>query len=180
MCVVTPAQDKFVKDNYDLARKVAAKFSRGSASHHYDDLLGESMLGLVEAAMKNDPTKGNDRMHAYWQCTHACQRYLSGKKSGRLGGMLVASYDALLDLDYDRYEAMAAVVLYPSGRYKIRKPVTHPGIGIGGVEKLKTHCPHGHEYTPENTFKDNRNTRRCRSCKNQRRRDKRIRAKTQN
>lgn len=27
----------------------------------------------------------------------------------------------------------------------------------------KTHCPHGHEYTPDNTYRDKRG-RRCRSC----------------
>jgi hypothetical protein len=29
---------------------------------------------------------------------------------------------------------------------------------------LKTHCPRGHEYTPENTYLDKRGSRNCRSC----------------
>ena len=28
----------------------------------------------------------------------------------------------------------------------------------------KTHCPHGHEYTPENTYIDSRGSRVCRQC----------------
>jgi hypothetical protein len=39
----------------------------------------------------------------------------------------------------------------------------------------KTHCPRGHEYTPENTRHDPDGSRRCRTCDNQRRRDKRQR-----
>ncbi|NMF28888.1 hypothetical protein [Cellulosimicrobium aquatile] len=40
------------------------------------------------------------------------------------------------------------------------------GIGGGGHQRAKTHCPHGHEYTPENTIvypSDGR--RRCRRCR---------------
>lgn len=29
---------------------------------------------------------------------------------------------------------------------------------------IKSHCPQGHEYTPENTGRDNRGTRFCREC----------------
>lgn len=36
--------------------------------------------------------------------------------------------------------------------------------GFSG-NKLKTHCPQGHEYTSENTLKANANGRRCRICK---------------
>ncbi|NMF29576.1 hypothetical protein [Cellulosimicrobium aquatile] len=42
-------------------------------------------------------------------------------------------------------------------------------------QRAKTHCPHGHEYTPENTIvfpSDGR--RRCRSCRNPGRRPTRA------
>lgn len=32
------------------------------------------------------------------------------------------------------------------------------------VYPIKSHCPQGHEYTPENTGRDNRGTRFCREC----------------
>lgn len=31
----------------------------------------------------------------------------------------------------------------------------------------KTHCDHGHEYTPENTYRDRTGWRRCRECTRQ-------------
>lgn len=40
------------------------------------------------------------------------------------------------------------------------------GVGGGAHQRVKTHCPHGHEYTPENTVvytSDGR--RRCRVCR---------------
>lgn len=40
--------------------------------------------------------------------------------------------------------------------------------GLGGV--LKTHCPAGHEYSPENTFVDHQGHRFCRACKRDRER----------
>lgn len=33
-----------------------------------------------------------------------------------------------------------------------------------------THCPHGHEYTPENSFQDSKGRRRCRTCRRERNR----------
>lgn len=35
-------------------------------------------------------------------------------------------------------------------------------------EQRKTHCPQGHEYTPENTWISSRNARQCRTCNNAR------------
>lgn len=31
-------------------------------------------------------------------------------------------------------------------------------------QKVKTHCPAGHAYTPENTYSQGENGRRCRTC----------------
>jgi hypothetical protein len=54
-------------------------------------------------------------------------------------------------------------------RYRERQSEMNPGLGKGGPQKLRTHCPQGHEYTDENTIREG-NRRRCRSCVNDRRR----------
>lgn len=38
------------------------------------------------------------------------------------------------------------------------------GIGVGAKNIVKTHCPHGHEYTPENTWVSKMGERNCREC----------------
>jgi hypothetical protein len=35
----------------------------------------------------------------------------------------------------------------------------------GTIEKMRTHCPQGHEYTEENTFREKDGRRRCKICK---------------
>ena len=35
---------------------------------------------------------------------------------------------------------------------------------VSGINARKERCKHGHEFTPENTFVDNRGWRRCRTC----------------
>lgn len=37
--------------------------------------------------------------------------------------------------------------------------------GVGGANRAKTHCPHNHEYTPENTYYEKRGKRRVRRCR---------------
>jgi len=48
------------------------------------------------------------------------------------------------------------------------------GIGQGGKNARKTHCPRGHEYSPENTYVHPKGSRICRAC--MRTRDARRRA----
>jgi len=44
------------------------------------------------------------------------------------------------------------------------------GKAPGFRNREKTHCPQGHEYTPENTYIAPDGSRRCRACKNEHRR----------
>lgn len=48
-----------------------------------------------------------------------------------------------------------------------------PGKTIADVNRAKTHCPQGHEYTPENTYVSY-NHRACRTCKIARSRKRRA------
>lgn len=40
----------------------------------------------------------------------------------------------------------------------------NPGLGRGGFNKTKTHCPKGHEYSEENTYFNPQGRRMCRTC----------------
>ncbi len=39
------------------------------------------------------------------------------------------------------------------------------GVGPSAINARKTHCPLGHEYTPENTYFRPEGSRQCRTCK---------------
>ena len=48
------------------------------------------------------------------------------------------------------------------------EPVTPAENALRGLRgRLTTHCPYGHEYTPENTYVTPRGHRKCRTCKRQ-------------
>lgn len=57
-------------------------------------------------------------------------------------------------------------------------PVTHAENirrgDVGKNESTKTHCPYGHEYSVENTYKNPKGGRNCRSCRRQRKRAYRL------
>lgn len=44
------------------------------------------------------------------------------------------------------------------------EPVTHLENQRRGERATKTHCPHGHPYSPENTYVARRGDRQCRTC----------------
>lgn len=52
------------------------------------------------------------------------------------------------------------------------------GVGPSAANAVKTHCIHGHEFTPENTHVRSRGARECRTCMRERdrRRDERLRS----
>lgn len=49
------------------------------------------------------------------------------------------------------------------------------GEGPSARNVFVTHCPQGHEYTPENTYRDARGSRRCISCMREQTREWRSR-----
>jgi len=63
------------------------------------------------------------------------------------------------------------------------EPVTHKvntlrSNGVTALNARKTHCPHGHEYTERNTYR-HAGRRRCRTCMNQKRYARAVRARAQ-
>lgn len=53
------------------------------------------------------------------------------------------------------------------------------GIGPTAINAQKTYCSKGHEFTPENTWRDRRGGRRCRTCHNESERVRRLNLKRQ-
>jgi hypothetical protein len=47
-------------------------------------------------------------------------------------------------------------------RMRERRPAS--GIGAGGLNKAKTHCPRNHEHTEEDTYVGPKGKRTCRAC----------------
>jgi hypothetical protein len=39
------------------------------------------------------------------------------------------------------------------------------GVGPTGLNMAKTHCNEGHEYTPENTYRNKKGHRTCLTCR---------------
>lgn len=49
------------------------------------------------------------------------------------------------------------------------------GEGITSKNAAKTHCPNGHEYTPDNTWISKLNQRHCKTCRARRQRERKER-----
>ena len=39
------------------------------------------------------------------------------------------------------------------------------GVGFAAKNAVKTRCPHGHAYSPDNTYVDSKGYRHCRTCR---------------
>jgi hypothetical protein len=59
-----------------------------------------------------------------------------------------------------------------TNRIRDYTPRAERNANPGGVNRLKTHCPYGHEYTPENTYvRPGTKSRECITCRHIRRRE---------
>ena len=57
------------------------------------------------------------------------------------------------------------------------EPVTREvNLARGDVHGTETHCPQGHTYSPENTYRHARGDRQCRTCIRERNRQRRLAA----
>jgi hypothetical protein len=62
----------------------------------------------------------------------------------------------------------------------VRKGIKNPGIGSGGLNRIRTHCLHGHPLTGSNIWlrtSGNRKERRCKTCSRNRGKECRHRLK---
>lgn len=56
----------------------------------------------------------------------------------------------------------------------VKKKASTPAMrAMWAAKKARTHCIHGHEFSPENTIIERDGSRKCRRCGNERRRRKR-------
>ena len=53
------------------------------------------------------------------------------------------------------------------------------GVGVTATNARKTHCKHGHEFTPENTYVDKQGGRQCKTCSIESHRRRRAQKKEQ-
>jgi hypothetical protein len=58
-----------------------------------------------------------------------------------------------------------ADVMNPSRRYDLTG-LSRGGKASGAKKLARTHCRNGHQFSPENTYWRNDNTRQCRVCHN--------------
>lgn len=52
------------------------------------------------------------------------------------------------------------------------------GVGFAAKNSKKTHCPEGHEYTPDNVYLDKTKRRHCKICHAERQREYLLRKKS--
>lgn len=75
-------------------------------------------------------------------------------------------------LDGNAHNSILSNLAYGTRSENVRDAVQHGTH----VNTRRTHCKHGHEFTPENTGVRSNGTRVCRACKRRRRRVERRRA----
>lgn len=145
-------RQQLAADNLSVADNVAKALCRGGLNIHLEDATGASRLALVVAADSWDESLSTFRVHAYWKCRHAVQRYFEAGQCGRIGGKFPSSLDAV---SLSSRDAMVD--------FSLRTFSSPPGRPVRVRQRLEF-CKRGHEFTPDNTL-SYKNGRTCRKCK---------------
>jgi hypothetical protein len=88
-----------------------------------------------------------------------------GKRKAYQAAWLLSGREITQGLEFDHLCRNRSCVRPSHLELVTRKENILRGHGFGGVNSRKTHCPQGHEYTFENTYRGPTNDRRqCRQC----------------
>jgi Recombination endonuclease VII len=81
-------------------------------------------------------------------------------------GMLCQQCNAAIGMANDSPEVLRKLAAYLERPPAIlRADLKGEAKPYGWFQKTKSHCVHGHEFSPDNTIVDDRGYRRCRACR---------------
>lgn len=164
-------------------------YARGLCQMHYKRVWRGSPLNPEMPARSQARTE--DRFWAKVRKTPTCWMWTGRPTSAGYGALRVDG--RMVPAHRVAYELLVAPI--PDGLHidhlcRVRtcvnpehlEPVTNQenvlrGVGPSALNAVKTHCIHGHEFTPENTFPMKDGRRACRECGRIRSRQYRARKK---
>ena len=132
-------------------------------------------MGARPAGLTLDRINNNENYspeNCRWATRKEQQRNQSVTRKVTIEGReyIAAELAEIAGIKTDTLVARAAKGLSYSEVMSPERRVTFENLALGGrangaKQAAKTHCPHGHEYTPENTYVSiANNSRRCRAC----------------
>jgi hypothetical protein len=100
---------------------------------------------------------------------------VTAKLSASVAGTMWTSVESLFDEPPEEFRIWNRADIEPhTNRGRAYVPRAERNANPAAVNRLKTHCPYGHPYTPENTYtRPGTKSRECITCRHIRRRERR-------
>ena len=131
-------------------------------------LRANPMLGERHSGWRGDECSYNA---AHNRAIHAHTGEPCSRKDGTCKGRLEVAFKHETPPEMTRIDPRTGCKYSPRPEHYMvlcRSHHTRYDGGSGGVNRGKTHCIHGHEFTPENTRISKTNGRCCRTCARER------------